>query len=77
MSAVREINAKDTLQNKIFRVIAFPFILDVISAKLTSMWQDSSVDNPARAKNISEIQEAIAYEEFPALSTIIQVFAGR
>lgn len=76
MSVIKELDSVDTLQNKIFRVVAVPILLNIINKKLVSMWQSSSVDNLSRAKNISKIQESIAYEEFPVLSTVIRAMVG-
>jgi hypothetical protein len=77
LSAIKELKSTDTIQNKIFRIIAFPLLLETVNKKLVTMWQSSATNDLAKAKDISQIQESIAYQEFPAISTIIRVLCSK
>lgn len=75
MSTVKELGVKDTIENKLFRIVAVPFILSKIIKNL-NLELGHSMNDANRAKTISEILESIAYEQFPSRENLTNYFNG-
>lgn len=66
MSAIKSIESKDTLHNKVFRAVLHPWMLDPIK-KHVDLQLGHHLAHPKKAKALGLISESLAYERFPSL----------
>lgn len=66
MSAIKGLESKDTLHNKIFRATFHPWILSCVT-KYIDHELGNNLHRPTKAKALGFISESLAYEKFPSL----------